>query len=79
MGRLANPGNSSPISALTVTPSGNTFKISWPSLFTGWSLVQNSDLTTTNWTELGGISTDETNNFVSITPSSGNMYFRLSQ
>ena len=79
LGRLANPGNSAPISALTVKPSGNTFKISWPSLFRGWSLVQNSDLTMTNWTLVGGISNDGTNNSITITPSAGNVFFRLRQ
>jgi hypothetical protein len=81
MGRLANPGNSGPTSALAMTPSGNTLKISWPNLFTdwGWTLVQNSDLTTTNWTPVGGISNDGANNTITITPSADNMFFRLSQ
>jgi hypothetical protein len=81
MGRLANPGNTGATSALTMAPSGNTSKISWPDLFTGWgwNLVQNSDLTTANWTPVGGISDDGTNNSVTITPSTGNLFFRLSQ
>jgi serine protease inhibitor len=79
MGRLANPGGSAPISALTVTPSSNKFKISWPNSFKGWSLVQSSDLTATSWTPVSGISNDGTNNSITIIPSAGNVFFRLSQ
>ena len=81
MGRLANPGSSGATSALTMTPSGNAFKISWPDLFAGWgwNLVQNSDLTTANWTPVEGISDDGTNNSLTITPSTSNLFFRLSQ
>jgi hypothetical protein len=72
-----------PIPQLTITQSGNSLNISWPywnNPSTGWILQQNSDLTTTNWTPAptGGISNDGTNNFITITPSAGNLFFRLS-
>jgi len=79
MGRLANPGGSAPVSALTVTPSSNSFKISWPSSLKGWRLVQSSDITSANWTPAGAASNNGTNNSITITPTAGNVFFRLSQ
>lgn len=61
-----------------ITHSGNTVKISWPYPSTGWTLQQNPDLTTANWTASGGISNDGTNNFITITSPTGNLFFRLS-
>jgi hypothetical protein len=63
--------------ALTITHSGNTVKVLWPYPSTGWTLQQNSDLTTANWTASGGISNDGTNNFITITSPTGNLFFRL--
>ena len=72
-----------PIPRLTITLSGNTPKVSWPywnNASTGWTLQQNFDLTTTNWTaSSGGVSNDGTNNFITIPPPTGNLFFRLSQ
>jgi hypothetical protein len=64
---------------LTITHSGNSVKISWPYPSTGWTLQQNSDLSTANWTTSGGIANDGTNNFITITSPSGNVFFRLGQ
>jgi hypothetical protein len=63
--------------ASTITHSGNTVKVSWPYPSTGWTLQQNPDLTTANWTASGGISNDGTNNFITITSPTGNLFFRL--
>jgi hypothetical protein len=73
-----------PIPQLTLTQSGNNLNISWPywnNPSTGWTLQQNSDLTTTNWTPTptNAISNDGTNNLITITPTTGNLFFRLSQ
>jgi len=38
-----------PIPQLTITPSGNTLKISWPSWASSYALQQNFDLDPTNW------------------------------
>lgn len=62
----------------TITHSGNTVKFSWPYPSTGWTLQQNPDLTTANWTASGGISNDGTNNFITIISPTGNLFFRLS-
>jgi hypothetical protein len=68
---------------LATTLSSNALTISWPywnNALTGWSLQQNPDLTTTNWKPSGGtVSNDGTNNYYLITPSPGNLFFRLSQ
>jgi hypothetical protein len=63
---------------LTVTHSGNSVIISWPSASTGFVLQQNSNLATTNWTTRSGISDDGTNKSITITSLTGNLFFRLS-
>jgi hypothetical protein len=62
---------------LTITHSDNSVKVSWPYPSTGWTLQQNPDLTTANWTASGGISNDGTNNLITITSPTGNLFFRL--
>ena len=64
---------------LTVTHSGNNVIVSWPYPSTGWTLQQNPDLTTASWSTSGGISNDGTNNFITITSPTGNLFFRLSK
>jgi len=71
-----------PIPSLSASQSNGKLALSWPySPFVTWTLQQNPDLTTTNWTPAptNAISNDGTNNFMSITPSTGNLFFRLSQ
>ena len=63
--------------ALTITYSGNSVRVLWPYPSTGWTLQQNSDLTTANWSTSGGIASDGTNNFITITPPAGKLFFRL--
>ncbi len=65
---------------MALTHSGNSFKVSWPSDSTGWTLQLNSDLSTTNWTTSGyTISNDGTYNSITITSPTGNLFFRLKQ
>ena len=64
---------------LTITHSGNSVKVSWPYPSTGWTLQQNPILSTANWSTSGGISNDETNNFIILTSPTGNLFFRLEQ
>ncbi len=69
-----------PIPALTIESCSNGPKISWPYCpLVSWTLEQTPDLTTPDWTPLGGISNDGTNHFISITPSGGKAWFRLRQ
>jgi hypothetical protein len=56
----------------------NYSSVSWPSSWTNWTLQQNLDLTTTNWSTSSGISDDGTNKSVIINSSTDNLFFRLS-
>ena len=62
---------------LAIGPSGDGMKVLWPSSWTNWTLQQNSDLATTNWSTIGGISNDGINKSLAIPPLSGNLFFRL--
>ena len=66
---------------LTVTHSGNQVIVSWPSPSTGFVLQQNANLANTNgWSTYGGtVNDDGTTKSVSLTPPTGNLFFRLKQ
>lgn len=65
---------------LTITHLGNNVIVSWPSPSTGFSLQQNSNLSTSNWVAAGfTISDDGTNKSITISGASGNLFFRLKQ
>lgn len=65
---------------LAIKQSGNLVIISWPYPSTGWTLEQNSSLSTANWTASSySISNDGTNNFITINLLTGNLFFRLKQ
>jgi hypothetical protein len=64
---------------LNIKPSGNGVVVSWLSIWTGWTLRQNSNLVTPHWpTSVGVISDDGTNKSLTITSTTGNVFFRLS-
>jgi len=72
---VQTPGAPSLKIILTTT---NTAIISWPSSTAGFSLEQNSDLSTANWTTPSEtISNDGTNKFIIVNPPSGNRFYRL--
>lgn len=56
----------------------NNSSVLWPSSWTNWTLQQNMDLTTTNWSTSSGVSDDGTNRNLTLPLSAGNLYFRLS-
>ncbi len=63
---------------LTVTHSGNNVIVSWPSPSTGFTLQQNSNLSTPTWGTSGfTISDDGTNKSITIPSPTGNLFFRL--
>ena len=65
---------------LIIVPNGpNSVKILWPN--TGsYTLQQNGNLTSGSWTTSGySISTANGTNSITITPPTGNLFFRLSQ
>lgn len=83
LGRVVDPSlsvaNTVTVPQLSITQSGNSLDISWPYPSAGWTLWQNPDLSTTNWTPGSGISNDGTNNFLSIPAPPRSLFFRLSQ
>jgi len=63
--------------SLTTT---NTAIVSWPSPSTGWSLQQNSDLSTTSWSGPSETINDNgTDKFIIVNPPTGNRFYRLNK
>jgi hypothetical protein len=61
-------------------PVSDTLVISWPYPSTGWTLEQSTDLVNGTWTAPAGtIQNDGTNNFINISPSADNLFFRLNK
>jgi hypothetical protein len=92
MGRLANPGQSSPtpvpIPQLAFSWTSNLMNLSWPYPSTPWTLQRSPDLSGTNWTTIAtrgallgwffpSIPNDGTNNLVPLSRPAGNLFFRL--
>jgi hypothetical protein len=65
---------------LTVTFGGpNSVSVSWPNLGS-YTLQSNGNLATTNWASYGGtVTTTNGISSVTITPLTGNLFFRLHQ
>ena len=59
----------------------NSVKVLWPDPATNtYTLQQNANLTTTNWTTSGFTITNASGtNFITLTPPVGNLFFRLKQ
>jgi hypothetical protein len=66
------------VPTLTLNSPGSNPTVSWSSSWTNWTLLQNSDLTTTNWTASDGISDDGTNKSLLIALPADKLFFRLS-
>ena len=63
---------------LTITHSTSFVIVSWPSPSTGFTLQQNADLNTTNWTVAPQTVTDDgTNRLVIVNPPVGHVFYRL--
>ena len=63
---------------LTITQSGNTVKVLWPYPSTGWTLQQNASLSSVNgWAASGMASNDGVNNYITVSPPTENLFFRL--
>jgi hypothetical protein len=55
-----------------------TVRVLWPYPSASWTLQQNPNIGTTNWSATGfSVSNDGTNNSVTISPPTGNLFFRL--
>ena len=61
---------------LTITYSGNQAIVSWSPSVTGWTLQTNNNLATGTWGNYAG---QVSNNRVTNSPPSGNLFFRLKQ
>jgi hypothetical protein len=65
---------------LTITRSGNSVIVSWPSPSTGWALQKCGDLAAGGWGPSGyTVSDDGTNCRVTVSPPTGNLFFRLAK
>jgi hypothetical protein len=63
---------------LSITRLGASVIVSWPSPSAGYSLQQNTNLNTTNWTSFSGTVGDNgTTRSVTNSPTAGNKCFRL--
>ncbi len=64
---------------LYISHSGNSVTVFWQ-VVSGWSLQQNNNLTLpANWTASGGVTTSNGTNYLNLTSSPGNLFFRLKQ
>ena len=62
---------------LYITGSGNTVTVFWQDI-SGWSLQQNNSLTSSGcWSASSGVTTHDGTNYLTITPPTGNLFFRL--
>jgi hypothetical protein len=62
---------------LYISRSGNTVTVYWQNV-SGWSLQQNGSLTNTGgWSPSSSPTFSNGTNYLSITPSTGNLFFRL--
>lgn len=80
-GRFYRLAQSSALPALSVARTAtNTVVVSWPSPSSGWSLQQNTDPRSTNWTAVPGDPADNgTTRSVTVTPAPGNRFYRLTK
>ena len=63
---------------LYISHSGGTVTVYWQNV-SGWNLEQNSNLATAaGWSTSGGVTTSNGTNYLSLTPPTGNLFFRLS-
>ena len=64
---------------LYISHSGNTVTVYWQAV-AGWNLQQNSNLSVpAGWTGSSGVTTSGGTNYLTLTPPTGNWFFRLSQ
>jgi hypothetical protein len=64
---------------LYITGSGNTVTVFWQDI-SGWSLQQNNSLTSSGgWSASSGVTPHDGTNYLTITPPTGNLFFRLKQ
>jgi hypothetical protein len=65
--------------SLDILRSGTNVFVTWPANATNWTLLQNTNLATTNWTPFaaGNLGTNGGLKTATNKPASGNKFFRL--
>ena len=64
---------------LYISHSSNSVTVYWQNV-SGWSLHQNGNLALPGgWSASSGVTTSNGTNYLTITPPTGNLFFRLSQ
>jgi hypothetical protein len=63
---------------LYISHSGNTVTVYWENV-SGWTLQQNANLATANWSASSGVTTSNGTNYLNMANPSGNLFFRLTQ
>jgi hypothetical protein len=72
---LQTPG--APLLSILLTTT-NTAMVYWPSPSTGFELLQNADLTTSNWvTPPQSVTDNGSIKYIIVNPPSGNQFYRL--
>ena len=67
-----------PSPTLSIQPTANGFTLLWPASGTAFRLLQNPDLTTTNWAaNTNEVTLANGTNQVAVPTASGNLFFRL--
>jgi hypothetical protein len=67
------------VPTLRIVQRGNSVSVSWPYPSTGWTLQQNTSLTSASWSSSGGVTNNGYFNYLITTASAGNLFFRLHQ
>ena len=62
---------------LNVTNLGGSVGVSWLYPSTGWTLQQNTNLTSTGWSPSSGVTNNGHVNYIIVAPSAGKLFFRL--
>jgi hypothetical protein len=65
------------VPTLRIVQSGNNVGVSWPYPSTGWTLQQNTSLTSASWSSSSGVTNNGYFNYLDTTTSAGSMFFRL--
>jgi photosystem II stability/assembly factor-like uncharacterized protein len=62
---------------LNVINLGGSVGVSWLYPSTGWTLQQNTNLTSTGWSPSSGVTNNGHVNYIIVAPSAGKLFFRL--
>ena len=73
---VQTPG--APLLTITLNPQLSTINISWPSPSAGWTLQENTNsVSTTNWNDHPFPQDNGTIKYITVSPPTGNRFYRL--